>query len=218
MHLHQVTNSPDWSSTPRHKRNFWQRIAAKTNGVGTPGNILSIAGFVLVLIGLWIVVVHSLWEGTFLVGFGRLADILDGIIAHRTGTKSPLGRAIDATLDKIGAVLALSVFALHNILPVWVAAAILLQNVANILVSIYAPWRRIFLNPSEAGKIATAGFWLTIVVFVAGRLVAGSGMSVFTYPVLFIAYVLAFGSLFLGVIATGGYIIAVLQAPPHKRT
>lgn len=217
MNLHQINNTPDWSTTPKEKRNFWQRIAARTHGVGTPGNALSIVGFCLVIMGLWVVANHSLWQGTVLVSFGRLADILDGIIAHQTGTKSPLGKVVDATLDKIGALSALVVFATHGVLPVWLTGAILLQNIANIFVGVYAPWRKVLLNPSEAGKISTAGFWFTIVVFVGARLLATSHFTTWHYPILVCGYALAACSLALGIVATGGYIIAVLSTPPRKR-
>ena len=216
MNLHRTNKVADWSAIPKHKRNIWQRIAVRTYGVGTPGNALSVAGFCLVVLGLWTVVTHSLWEGTVLISSGRLGDILDGIIAHYTGTKSPLGRAVDALLDKVGALAALVIFALHGIMPGWVASAIILQNVANIMVSVYAPWRHIFLNPSQAGKLSTAGFWVTIVAFVASKLLETSHLAAWEPPVAVIAYVLAAASLGLGCIATGGYVLAVLRMPPHN--
>src|SRR6266446_5236311 len=124
MDMHQAGESPDWTKVPPRNRNFWQQIAADTQGVGTPGNALSVLGFSLVVAGLLVVASRSLWEGTFLVGLGRIADLVDGVIAQRTGTKSPLGRLLDAGLDKAGALLALGVFAAVHVLPIWLAAAI----------------------------------------------------------------------------------------------
>lgn len=217
MNLHRAGNAADWDTTPRHKRNFWQRIAARTGGVGTPGNVLSIGGFCLVALGLWIVAAHGVWEGTLLVALGRLADILDGIIAHYTGTKSPLGRALDATLDKIGALAALAVFGADNIMPLWIAIAILVQNIATIAVGIYAPWKRVVLNPSKEGKLAAAGFWVTIVLFVVTQLISESHFANWRSPIFAASYVLGIASLILGTYATVGYAAAVIAAPPRTK-
>ncbi len=217
MNMYRAGDAPDWAATPSHKRNFWQRIAAQTNGYGTPGNVLSIGGFAMVVVGLYIVAAHSLWEGTLFVGMGRLADILDGVIAHYTGTKSPLGRAIDATLDKIGALAALAVFGTNNLMPIWVAAAILLQNIWTIAVGVYAPWRRVSLNPSREGKFAAAGFWMTIVLFVTARLLSESHLANWQQPTSAVAYVFAISSLALGTYATVGYMATVLSVPPRSQ-
>jgi phosphatidylglycerophosphate synthase len=216
MNMHRAGDAPDWDRTPRDKRNFWQRIAAQTNGYGTPGNVLSIGGFAMVVVGLWIVDTHSIWEGTLFVAFGRLADILDGITAHHTGTKSPLGRGIDAALDKIGALAALAVFGANNIMPLWIAAAILIQNIFTITVGVYAPWRRVALSPSREGKLATAGFWVTIVLFVAARLLSESHLANWQQPVYAIAYVFGISSLALGTYAAVGYMATVLSVPPRR--
>jgi phosphatidylglycerophosphate synthase len=220
LDLHQAGEAPDWAAVPAAQRNIWQQLAADTQGVGTPGNALSIAGFCLVLAGLWLVATRSLWEGTTMVSIGRLADVADGVIAERTGTKSPLGRLLDAVLDKIGALLALTVFTLYGVLPLAVALAIAAQNIVNIAVSTYAPWRYTILNPSRAGKISTGGFWLAIITFVAARLLAAAptAAQLWYSPVLTLAYLLAVGALILGAYASRGYLQTVRQAPRHRPT
>ncbi len=217
MDMHQAENTPDWSKVPAKKRNIWQHMAADTQGIGTPGNVLSVIGFCLLVAGLWVVITRSLWEGTALVSAGRLADVIDGMIADRTGTKSPLGRALDAALDKTGAFLALFVFTWYGILPLWVALASAAQNIANIAVSVYAPWRNVLLNPSYAGKIATAGFWLAIVTFVVAHLLHGNVAPLWYAAASITAYIVAAGALVLGTYATLGYIAVVRGSPPHRR-
>ena len=216
MDLHRASKVPDWEVIPPHKRNVWQHMAADTYGVGTPGNFLSVSGFLCVLAGLWIVVAGSLFAGTVLVSVGRLADIADGIIAHRTGTKSPLGRLLDASLDKTGAYLALIIFTLRGVLPPAVAIAIALPNLVTMFVSSYAPWRHIFLNPSLAGKLAAGGYWTAIIAFVADE-IAKDGTPAYVYHGLrLVSYGIAVVSVTIGIYATLGYARIVKRAPPHR--
>ncbi len=214
--MHQTNEVPDWATVDPADRNIWQQMAADTQGLVTPGNAFSIAGFGLVITGLWLVADRSLWEGTLLVSFGRMADVIDGMVAERTGTKSPLGRLLDADFDKIGALLALLVFTLVHVLPVWVAVAIATQNVANIFISVRGLWRRAVINPSLPGKVSMAGYWIAIVGFVATRLLLHSRYAVFHAVTSTIAYGLVIISLTLGVAASAGYLKIVRYAPPHK--
>ncbi|HEX5797672.1 MAG TPA: hypothetical protein VFX86_04770 [Candidatus Saccharimonadales bacterium] len=38
MNLHRAGRVPDWEKVPEGRRNRWQKLAAKTKGVITPGN------------------------------------------------------------------------------------------------------------------------------------------------------------------------------------
>lgn len=210
MNMHRTGERADWAAVAPAARGSWQRLAARTRGVVTPGNLVSTGSFCLVVAGLALVARSDLALGTSVVGLGRLGDTVDGMIAEKTGTKSPLGQALDAALDKMGALSALAVFTARDVLPVWVAAAIMAQNVANVVIGLYAPWRRTTtLNPSAAGKVATAGFWITIIIFVAARLLDN--------PLLLTAaYALAALALALGVYASINYALAAAAAPRRR--
>src|SRR5690349_11384075 len=103
MKLHHAGTKPDWDLVAASKRNSWQRLAKLSYGVMTPGNLLSFIGILLVGIGLAAINRQHIWKGLVLLAMGRLCDILDGSAAEYTGTKSPLGEAVDASLDKIAA-------------------------------------------------------------------------------------------------------------------
>ena len=218
MKLHHANIVPDWVAISENQRNKWQKLAAKTAGIITPGNLISTVGLCAVLFGLWLVVIGNLWQGTVLVSLGRLADIFDGIVADRTDTKSPLGEAVDASFDKVSSLAALAIFATHGVLPVWLAAVVALQNIANILTSLVARWYHIILHPSKAGKLATACFWMAAISFVIARAFAErhetSGYNV--------AVVAAYGvtclAILLGVRATVGYVAAVAQPSLMKNS
>lgn len=109
---------PDWAGLSLDEMNLWQQIAAATEGIVTPANGIDALRFAgEVAIQRAIVDGHKRMERAkdcpemFLDGadqklIGLLAglplafvDKLDGLIADKTGTKSPLGEAVDGVGD-----------------------------------------------------------------------------------------------------------------------
>jgi len=166
MDLHHTSGRPDWAAVPAARRRQWQRLAARTGGVLTPGNLITVAGFILVLIGLVCILQHTYWWGLALIATGRLGDILDGLIAEATGTKSPLGEALDATLDKAGGFVALVVFAIAGVISAFALAFLLLPHLAITVVSLVARRRAIALHPLRIGKLCMAASWAALLCFI----------------------------------------------------
>jgi cardiolipin synthase len=212
MNLHQASTRPDWVNTPKVKYNYWQRLAVATRGILTPANVISFGGLCVALFGLWLVTAGAIWQGTALVCVGRLADILDGVVADRTQTKSPLGEALDASFDKICSLAALVVFAAEGILPVWVALLIAVQNVTNVCIALIARTRRITLHPVRLGKLSVASFWASVALFVIAYLLGLHHQYVWRDAVLVLSYVLVGVALVLGTRATAVY-LAIIQSP-----
>jgi phosphatidylglycerophosphate synthase len=207
MELHLSATKPDWADVPLPKRNSWQHIAALTKGVVTPGNILSVVGVGLVLAGLWEMWDGQYWNGLVLIAIGRICDLIDGAIAHATGTKSPLGEATDASCDKIGALATLMVFGAAGWLWWLVALLIGLQNLVNSLIGLIGRERKYRLHPLPAGKISTAGEWVGLLGF---AFVAALGLD--HLSALGIAfYAILIASLALGLYATAGYFKSFLS-------
>lgn len=204
---------PEWAMVARSKQNAWQQLAAATRGVVTPGNIISLVGVILVLLGLVCIWQGQLWAGLALVAFGRICDLLDGGIAHKTGTKSPLGEATDATCDKIGAFATLVVFAAAGMLA-WPAALLIgLQNLTNSLVALVAKRRRYGLHPLVAGKVATAGEWVALLGFALAAALGAAHTSTLGIT----SYALLSAALMLGAYATVGYVRLFLAARRGSR-
>ena len=167
MKLHRATRS-DWSEVAPVQRNIWQRWAAGSHGVLTPGNIVSLIGVVLVVSGLYDLSHGQLIGGTAFLLIGRLADILDGLVADYTKTKSPLGEAVDATVDKILIVATLFVLIDKQLLPLLVGVIMAVHAVYAIGVSSVARKLRVHLHPSRAGKLGALFEWTCVGLYLFG--------------------------------------------------
>ncbi|HVU59554.1 MAG TPA: CDP-alcohol phosphatidyltransferase family protein [Candidatus Saccharimonadales bacterium] len=205
MNMHYAGDVPDWELTTAAERNAWQQLAAGTRGIVTPANVISLAGFGLVLWGLLVMVQGQLGYGTLLLAVGRLCDILDGLTADKTGTKSPLGKAVDATLDKISALAVLIIFTAMGILPVWLAVLAGLQNAANIIAGVEAQLRHAALQPSPVGKVAATALWAALIGFALTKLLTTSRLHAAHVIALPLAYVMAVAAIGLGSWAALGY-------------
>ncbi|HUP26644.1 MAG TPA: CDP-alcohol phosphatidyltransferase family protein [Candidatus Limnocylindrales bacterium] len=165
MKLHRVGKKADWDKLKARNRNNWQRLAVKTHGIITPGNIISVVGFVLVVTGLWYIYNNHTILGVMAVLTGRVLDIADGILADKTGTKSPLGEVIDASIDKLEIALALPVMVISAILLPWQAIVLVVQHLANVIFAGITKARGILPHASRSGKYATTAQWGSVVLY-----------------------------------------------------
>jgi phosphatidylglycerophosphate synthase len=210
MNLHHANGEPDWAPVPSKDRNIWQRVAAGTNGLVTPGNAISVVGFLLVLTGATAVLLRQLLLAFWCIVVGRLADLADGVVADRTGTKSPLGEAVDATLDKLGVLGVVIAFGFGHILAWWALCLVVVQNGTTSIIAYLCRKRRLHVQPSRTGKWATACLWLAFFGFL---LAAASGRS-WLWP----AYISLIVALALGAMATIGYALPLLSRSPPVST
>lgn len=169
IQLHRVGEKADWEAVNPKDRNNWQKMAANTYGLATPANIVTLVGAVLVLKGLWMLSSSLTFTPILLIAFGRLADIADGIIADKTGTKSSVGEAFDAIVDKILALATIIVLAANNLVPILLIIVIGLQALLNSLASAYAKSKGKTIHPSFNGKIAAVSSWLSVVLFLLSK-------------------------------------------------
>lgn len=165
MKLHRVGKRADWDRLKARNRNNWQKVAVKTHGIITPGNIISMVGFGLVVSGLWFMYIDQVLLGVLMVGVGRLLDIADGMLADKTGTKSPLGEVVDATIDKAEIALALPVLVITQVLLPWQALVIVALHALNVVLIFITKVRGMLPHASQSGKYATTVQWVAIVLY-----------------------------------------------------
>jgi phosphatidylglycerophosphate synthase len=162
MNLHRTEKKPQWESTPEAERNVWQRIAQATKGMVTPANAISLLGLGLTASGLQDFKRGARQQAVAKIILGRACDIADGYVADKTKTKSPIGEAVDATVDKISMAHGLYVLRETDTLPVFTTASFFTQNVINTAATAVAKKRGVELHPSAEGKITTLMQWAAI--------------------------------------------------------
>lgn len=192
---------PDWAKVAKRHRNMWQRLASATKGIVTWANVVTVAGFALLVAGLVLLAQEHYWPGFWVLLVSRLCDVADGWLAELTGTKSPLGEALDAGFDKLSVLLALIILPAASIVPLWAVVALVLPHLAIAGVSAAALRHGKRLHPSGVGKVSMALLWFSLGGFVliktldmenAGALVA-------------VVYALVASSVVTGLYAARGY-------------
>ena len=208
MDLHYSKRKPDWLLADRTSWNPWQRLAHRTRGIITPGNIASISGLVLVCVGAAQVIQdNSLW-GLSMIALGRMLDLADGFLAHHTGTKSRLGEAVDSVADKLASLVVFVVFAIAEIMMLWQLIPLFLLQLGNVVATVIARVRCLTIHTSKTGKIATLLQWIAIGLYAVAFLVKDQ-----TTIVTGLAHVVLIVTLLYGVSATLGYYKKALQKP-----
>lgn len=207
MNLHRVEGVADWAKPNLPKLSKIQKIASKTNGTITPGNILSVTGGLFVVSGLVdIYRGDEMKRGIRKVGIGRAIDIIDGIVADKTGTKSPLGEAVDATIDKLAMAGIVSVFVKKDIISKSTAKHILVQNIANIAITGVGRLNGAELHPSASGKQAMLLQGMTLGFNGLAAAMEGDGEMYKANQLKLMANICEIGAAGKGVQATVGYL------------
>jgi phosphatidylglycerophosphate synthase len=202
MHRSKVA---DWDKTKGEERNVWQKLAFRSYGTLTPANFVSLVGGVMAIYGLLLILNSEIISGLLLVAIGRIADLLDGLIAEYTKTKSPLGELVDAVADKLVIAFAIIVFAALELVPWPIVALIALQNILTGLAVLVGRLRKIKIHPSKYGKYATALAWVTLIFYPFGVWIKDNENS-FTGVILIIIALASFAFwIATGTIATLKY-------------
>lgn len=162
--LHRVASNhgSDWDGLSKAEMNSWQQVASATKGIVTLGNILTLAGFFLVITGLGYIADQRFILGTLVIGAGRMLDYFDGITADMTRTKSRLGASFDEVADALGLGILLIVLLIQNVLPLILVLIIGLPKAVNALSWIIAKLRRIRADTTAQSKVATFIIWCGI--------------------------------------------------------
>jgi len=89
------------------------------------------------------------------IALGRVFDYFDGLIADKTGTKSPIGEAANVVADKIANLAIVSTLESNDILPKYLRHFLMIQNSTNTVLGIRSKLKHEELHSSKNGKIAT---------------------------------------------------------------
>jgi CDP-diacylglycerol--glycerol-3-phosphate 3-phosphatidyltransferase len=159
----------------------------------------------LVLFGLEVMAAGEFWRGFCLLAAGRIADILDGTAADRTGTKGPVGEGVDATMDKLAAIAVLAFFVRDHWMPLLPVICVALQVSVNSLLAFTARVRHIELHPSAAGKVSTVLAWVVLLAFPVATEIGRVGSHAAHLAMLAFAYLATIVFTVLAAQAVVGY-------------
>lgn len=199
MNLHRTSGTPDWANVKAADRNVFQNMAAATRGIASPANIITVIGLGIVMCGLVAIAQQQFWTGLVLLVMGRLLDIVDGLVAEATHTKSPLGELFDAVADKIGTLLTIAVLLIADVAHWWVIVALIVPQIAIMLLILYKKSKGVGVHPTRQGKLSMAAAWGGIVGLLLAKALNNPAM-------LGVAvYVIIAGSVILGLYALWQY-------------
>ncbi len=214
MNLHLSNGEAQWQNVPLRQRNGFQRTAEDTNGLVTPGNVVSVAGGALVLSGLCdIAHGDKSFKGVVKIGVGRAADMIDGTIAEKTGTKCPTGEAVDAIVDKVILAAALPIMARKDVMPDKVAGIVFAQNLGNSIFSAVAKNRGERLHPTKEGKFATFGQWAGLGLYNLAHVARARGAEKTAAKLELAAHASTAAAIAIGGVAMAGYARRTLTKP-----
>ena len=205
MNLHKAKSKADWYYVKKEDRNFWQKTAAASGGILAPANAVTLTGAILVLAGL-VQISDKLTLGAILfIVIGRLADIADGYVANKTGTKSPLGEVLDVTADKVLALATVTVLLFTSLVPVLILGLVAAQSLANGFISIYAKSSfGLTIHPAQSGKLAVAASWTVLASYLFYHLLE-DGNNAFAPALLLLAWLFFAAFVYFGVSSTISY-------------
>jgi phosphatidylglycerophosphate synthase len=213
MNLHRSDKLPDWEKVDPEKHNSWQKIAKKTNGLITPGNLVTVAGAAFVVSGAKDINDKKDKKGLAKLTIGRIADLADGYVADKTGTKSSKGEALDAFVDSAEMIAFLPLMVKKEYLPLRTGIIYGLHKAINAGATAIAKRDDLELHTSWAGKRAEAARNTTIGLYGLAKMVEDSQKE---YKV--ISKVLDVGakaseitSIALGTIASAQYILDITK-------
>lgn len=202
MQLHRIEGASDWADVPLPKRNIWQHAAAATSGILTPGNIVSLLGLASIPWAIYLLGIRRpLLAGVVLV-LGRACDLLDGYLADKTGTKSRLGEAVDATFDKLSGVYMLVGLGIQHTVAWMILVLIMVPHILISMAGLTAFFHKHQLHPSPVGKISMAIAWMGLVGFV---LTVAAGYGTGRILLRDVSYGLVIVSIGMALAAFGGY-------------
>ena len=109
---------------------------------------------VVVLLYAWDFPNHAYWATAVFVA-AMATDQIDGWLARRRGTTSPLGSLLDPVADKVLILAALVMLIGEGVAPAWMVALIVVREILVSGLRLAAIERRVVLGARELGRLKT---------------------------------------------------------------
>jgi cardiolipin synthase len=160
-------------------------------------NLITFLRLALVPVMAWMLARGDYGVATIIFLAAAVSDLLDGFIARKFHLTSRLGAALDPVADKLNMFVATVILAMNDLLPLWLAAAIVLRDVVIVVGA--AAYRAIVgsieFTPTLLSKVNTALEFALLLAMMASAAgwIAASGWPMPAFIVVF-ATVVASGA------------------------
>jgi CDP-diacylglycerol---glycerol-3-phosphate 3-phosphatidyltransferase len=139
---------------------------------------------IVVVLFAWDFPNHAYWATAVFV-VAMATDQVDGWLARRSGTSSPLGKLLDPVADKVLILAALVMLIGEGVAPAWMVALIVVREILVSGLRLAAIERGVVLGARELGRIKT---WAqAVAAAVAGLAAAGAWSDDVAWWALFVA-------------------------------
>lgn len=175
--MHRIVDGrSDWenSALAGEKLNFFQKVASKTFGIVTPGNIISVTGFAATYKGLKLIEEERYASGLAWVVGGRTCDLIDGYVAGKTKTKGRVGEMVDAYGDSRLLAIAMPILVEKEIISPEQEKKFGQATVDKYVSSGVAKLSDIEMHAERGDKFRMAGAWAGPALNIASEIVQGS--------------------------------------------
>jgi phosphatidylglycerophosphate synthase len=151
----------EWKNVAKEDQKFFQRIADRTYGIATPGNVVTTLGAVATLKGINHYRRGEYVKATAWTFLGRfVGDVGDGAAAAVTETRGAPGALYDATTDKVLAVVFVAAAVEKGDMSIPEAVTHALQQARSARENTRLKLAGGEPNPSKFGKWGQAMLWL----------------------------------------------------------
>lgn len=141
---------------------------------------------VVVLLYAWDFPNHAYWATAVFV-VAMATDQIDGWLARRRGTTSPLGSLLDPVADKVLILAALVMLIGEGVAPAWMVALIIVREILVSGLRLAAIERRVVLGARDLGRLKT---WAqAVAATIAGFAAAGAWSDDVAWWALLVALV-----------------------------
>jgi CDP-diacylglycerol---glycerol-3-phosphate 3-phosphatidyltransferase len=128
---------------------------------------------IVVLLFAWDFPNHEYWATAVFV-VAMATDQIDGWLARRRGSSSPLGKLLDPVADKVLVLAALVMLIGEGVVPAWMVALIVVREILVSGLRLAAVERGVVLGARDLGKLTT---WTQSVAAIIGGLAAAGAWS-----------------------------------------
>ena len=142
---------------------FTQRLAAAADDcrmriAAAVPNLITLVRLALVPVMGYLLLAHEYAQALIVFFVAAVSDLADGFIARRYGVTSALGAALDPVADKLSMFVATVVLAWQALVPLWLAAAIVVRDVVIVVGALAYRIKvgNIEIRPTLLSKLNTA--------------------------------------------------------------